>query len=76
MDYMKSGDWELGTVIKHHEWVEGTEIGYRVSDIGVGMGSNSISPLKLSPQGCKVMCCRVDDCRGPVCHMGTSHEVT
>ena len=26
MDYAKSGDWELGMVIEHHEWVEGTEI--------------------------------------------------
>ena len=24
---MKSGALELGMVIKHHEWVEGTEIG-------------------------------------------------
>ena len=34
MDYMKSGALELGTVIKHHEWVEEMEI-------RVGMGSNS-----------------------------------
>ena len=41
MDYTKFGDWELGVVIKHHEWVEGTEIGYRISNIGVGTGSNT-----------------------------------
>ena len=40
MDYVKSSDWELGTGIKHREWVEGTEIRYQRSDIGVGMGSN------------------------------------
>ena len=49
MDYTKSGDRELGMVIEHCEWAEGTEIGYWRSDIGVGMGSNSISPLRLSP---------------------------
>ena len=42
MDYTKSSDWELGTVIECREWVEGTEI-------GVGIGSNNISPLRLSP---------------------------
>ena len=36
MDYVKSGDQEPGTVIKRCEWVEGTEIGYWISDIGVG----------------------------------------
>ena len=41
MDYVKSSDWELGTVIKRHKWIEGTEIRYQSSDIGVGMGSNS-----------------------------------
>ena len=70
MDYMKSGDWELGVAIKRREWVEGTEIVYQRSDIGVGTGSNSISPLRLSPQGCKVTCHGVDDCQGPICHMG------
>ena len=34
MDYVKSGDQELGTVIKHHEWVEGMEIGYWISELG------------------------------------------
>ena len=29
MDYAKSGDWELGMVIEHHEWVERMEIGYQ-----------------------------------------------
>ena len=28
MDYAKSGDWELGVVIKRHEWVKGMEIEY------------------------------------------------
>ena len=41
MDYMKSGDQELGVVIKHHEWVEGMEIGDWISDIRVGTGSNT-----------------------------------
>ena len=41
MDYAKSGDRELGVVIEHHEWVEGTEIGYWILDIGIGMGSNT-----------------------------------
>ena len=40
MDYVKSGDWELGTVIERHEWAEGMDIGYQTSDIRVGMGSN------------------------------------
>ena len=40
MDYAKSGGQEIGTVIEHREWVEGTEIGYWRSDIGVGAGSN------------------------------------
>ena len=62
MDYAKSGDPEIGVVIERREWVEGTEIGYRISDIGVGTGSNSISPLGLSPRGRKVTCRRVDDC--------------
>ena len=56
MDYAKSSDWEIGAVIERHEWVEGREIGYQRSDIGVGTGSNSISPLRLSPRGCKVTC--------------------
>ena len=37
---MKSGDRESGAVIERCEWVEGTEIGYQRSDIGVGTGSN------------------------------------
>ena len=41
MDYAKSSDPEIGVVIERHKWVEGTEIGYRISDIGVGMGSNN-----------------------------------
>ena len=40
MDYAKSGDQEIGAVIEHCEWVEGTEIGYQILDIGVGTGSN------------------------------------
>ena len=40
MDYAKSGDRELGVVIEHCEWVEGTEIRDRISDIRVGTGSN------------------------------------
>ena len=40
MDYVKSGDCELGAGIKRHEWVEGMEIGDWILDIGVGMGSN------------------------------------
>ena len=47
MDYVKSGAWELGGVIKCHEWVEGTEIGYRISDIGVETGSNTV-PILIS----------------------------
>ena len=43
MDYTKSGDPEIGVVIEHCEWVEGTEIEYWILDIGVGTGSNSIS---------------------------------
>ena len=27
MDYVKSSDRELGMVIKHSEWIEGTQIG-------------------------------------------------
>ena len=42
MDYAKSGDPEIGVVIKHREWVEGMEIGYWRSDIGVGTGSNKV----------------------------------
>ena len=34
MDYAKSGDPEIGVVIKHCEWVEGMEIRYWRSDIG------------------------------------------
>ena len=76
MDYVKSGDLEIGVVIKRREWVEGMEIGYRRSDIGVGMGSNSISSLGPSPQGRKVTCRRVDDCRDLTCHVRVSHGVT
>ena len=47
MDYTKSGDWEPGMVIEHHEWVEGTEIRYQRSDIRVGMGSNILGVLYL-----------------------------
>ena len=36
-------------VTKRHEWVERTEIGYWILDIGVGMGSNNQS-LNLSIQ--------------------------
>ena len=49
MGYVKSGDQELGVVIECHEWIEGMDIRYRRSEIGVGTGSNSISPLRLSP---------------------------
>ena len=42
MDYTKSGDWELGTVIEQYKWVEGMEIGYWILDIGVGTGSNTL----------------------------------
>ena len=42
MDYAKSGGQELGMVIERHEWVEGTEIGYWILDIRVGMGSNIV----------------------------------
>ena len=42
MDYAKSGDPEIGVMIKRREWVEGMEIGYQISDIGVGTGSNII----------------------------------
>ena len=76
MDYVKSCGWEIGMVIEHCEWVEGMEIRYQISDIGVGMGSNSISPLRPSPQGHKVTCHGVDDCWGLMCHMRMSHEVT
>ena len=47
MDYAKSGDPGIGVVIERHEWVEGMDIGYWRSDIRVGTGSNSISPLGL-----------------------------
>ena len=40
MDYAKSGGREIGTVIEHCEWVEGTEIRDWVLDFGVGTGSN------------------------------------
>ena len=40
-DYAKSSDRELGTVIECHEWVEGTDIGYWILDVGVGTGSKS-----------------------------------
>ena len=49
MDYANPGDPETGVVIECHKWVEGMEIGYWRSDIGVGTGSNSISPLRPSP---------------------------
>ena len=42
MDYTKFSDRELGAVIKHHEWVEGSEIGDWVLDIGVGTGSKRL----------------------------------
>ena len=42
MDYTKSSDREIGVVIECREWVEGTEIGYRILDIGVGTESNSV----------------------------------
>ena len=61
MDYVKSGGQEIGAVIERCKWVEGTEIRDQISDIGVGMGSNSISPLRPSPQGHKVTCHRVDN---------------
>ena len=47
MDYAMSDDQGIGVVIKHREWVEGTEIGYWILDIGVGMGSNN---TKCYPQ--------------------------
>ena len=31
---MKSGDQELGALIKHCEWVEGTDIGDWISELG------------------------------------------
>ena len=36
MDYVKSGDQELGVVIKikHREWVEETLIGYQIFELG------------------------------------------
>ena len=40
MDYAKSGDQEIGTVIECHKWVEGSEIRYWRSEIRVGTGSN------------------------------------
>ena len=43
MDYAKSGDQGIGVVIEHREWVEGTEIGYWILNIGVGTGSNNIT---------------------------------
>ena len=48
MDYVKSGDQESGMVIKHHKWVEGMEIKYQRSDIGVGTGSNIKTMCHLS----------------------------
>ena len=42
MDYTKSGDPEIGVVIERRKWVEGMEIGDRISDIGVGTGSNML----------------------------------
>ena len=44
MDFAKSGAWELGAVIKHHEWVEGVEI-------GIGMGSNKSAEYKWRNYG-------------------------
>ena len=41
MDYAKSGDQEIGVVIEHHKWVEGTEIRDGILDIRVGTGSNT-----------------------------------
>ena len=41
MDYVKSGDPGIGRVIERREWVEGMEIRYWISDIRVGMGSNT-----------------------------------
>ena len=69
MNYVKSGTLELGTVIECCKRVEGIEI-------GVGMGYNSNSLLRLSPQGCKVTCHGVDDCQGPMCHVRMSQRVT
>ena len=51
MDYAKSGDPEIGVVIKRCEWVEGTEIGYQRSDIGVGTGSNKVVVNLVEQQG-------------------------
>ena len=53
MDYAKSGDRELGVVVKCQEWVEGMEIGYWISDIGVGVGSNT-DLSHLREIGCRV----------------------
>ena len=46
MDYMKSSDQKIGVVIELCEWVEVTDIGYWISDIGVGMGSNTLHQYK------------------------------
>ena len=42
MDYVKSNDWELGAVIEHRKWVEGTEIGDQISELGQDL---TVSPL-------------------------------
>ena len=43
MDYVNSSGQEIGLVIEHCKWVEGTEIRYQISDIRVGTGSNNSS---------------------------------
>ena len=55
MVYTNSGDQELGMVIKHHEWVEGTEIGDWISELGQDLklgyllvvASSSVFPSQL-----------------------------
>ena len=42
MDYVKSGDWELGSVIECCEWIEGMEIRDWVSELGWDL---TVSPL-------------------------------
>ena len=49
MNYAKSGDPGIGMVIERREWVEGTEVGYWILDIGVGTGSNNF-PVQLHSQ--------------------------
>ena len=48
----KSSDPEIGVVMKRREWVEGADIGYWISDIGVGTGSNK---TKLNPISKKLL---------------------